>query len=208
LSLLPLKNEQLPLDKEEMALLVVKSRPIINLKGLDVVLVHELRSLVQFYRVTLIPSLIPADCALAAALVAVQNQFRALFDALVENAATDARAVHSVQPDLSAPSQLIRGAHYISRIADTLETSLLAPQERTPALLIQPLLAPLQEMTKRLAGQMEAELGAVFTVNCLSVLRDALLPYNFATVYVQQLVEQIRSAESNISEDMKQRVKG
>ncbi len=44
--------------------------------SLDVVLAHELRSLVQFYRVTLTPSLLPADCALAVALAECQVRGR------------------------------------------------------------------------------------------------------------------------------------
>lgn len=92
------------------------------------------------------------------------------------------------------------------RIADTLATSLLAAEERTPQLLIEPLLNPLIEMTTRLASGMDSELGAVLTVNCFSVLRDSLLAYDFATPYVHQLKKSIEEAEGRISEDMRSRI--
>ncbi len=116
----------------------------------------------------------------------------------------DARAVHHVDPDLAAPSQLHRGAAYVTRIAETLETSLLAPEERTAKLLIEPLLMPLIEMVTRVAGAMDAELGNVFTVNCFTVLRDALLPYAVAAPYVQQLADAIDKAERGMSAEMRQ----
>lgn len=116
----------------------------------------------------------------------------------------DARAVHHVDPDLVAPSQLHRGAAHIARIAETLETSLLAPEERTAKLLIEPLLAPLMEMVTRVAGAMDMELGCVFIVNCFAVLRDALLPFALAAPYVQQLADAIDKANSSISDGMRQ----
>lgn len=174
----------------------------------DVVLAHQVRSLLQFYRVTLVPSLVPAQSALAVALHDWQAHLKALFTQLVDHAALDARAVHAVHPDLSAPAQLHRVAVMIARIAETMESSLLPAEERTPALLIEPLLVPLEDMTARLAATLEPESSAVFRVNCLTVVRDVLLPYSFAaSPYVLRLNAAIADAEARVGDELKQRVK-
>lgn len=68
------------------------------LKGnLDVFLSHELRSLVQFYRVTL-NAFIEDQCPLSLLLNECQQQFKGLFDSLVSNVAQEAQNVQTVHP--------------------------------------------------------------------------------------------------------------
>lgn len=143
---------------------------------LDIVLAHELRSLLQFYRVSL-AVYVSADCPFGVLLAEFQLHFRNLFDNLVATAARDADAVQTVHPDLGPPSLLHKAVYHLSRIGETLDNSLLPAEERTSAVLLEPLVNPLVSMCVRTAANLSLELGSVFLINCFVLLRDVLAPH-------------------------------
>ncbi len=75
--------------------------------NLDVVVAHELRSVLQFYRVTLSP-FVGNECAFGDVLFEFQTSFRGLFDNLVAAAALEARNQNTVHPDLGPPRFLFK----------------------------------------------------------------------------------------------------
>lgn len=168
--------------------------------SLDVVLAHDLRSLVQFYRVTLVGPFVGPESAFAELLADFQTQFRSLFDSLVAGAALEAKSQHVVHPDLGPPSLLHRAAFHVARICETYESSLLPPEERTAAALLDPLASPLIDMCLRMAERLSVELGSVFLINCFVLLRDIVAPHPFAEQLFRELTERIQNATLAVAE--------
>ncbi len=167
--------------------------------NLDIVLAHDLRSLLQFYRVTL-GAFVTSECAFAELLAEFQMLFRNLFDSLVAGAALEAKSQHTVHPDLGPPSLLHRAAYHVSRICETFESSLLPAEERTAAALLDPLVAPLMEMCLRMAENLSVELGSVFLINCFVLVRDIVAPFPFAEAVFRDLMERIQAATGAVAE--------
>jgi hypothetical protein len=89
----------------------------------------------------------------------------------------------------------------LSRIAETFDSSLLPEEERTPEVLLEPLIRPLIEMCDRTAAELSSELGAVFLINCFVLLRDVLLPYpNCTRAFVETLNERIETAGKAVAD--------
>lgn len=186
---------------------------ILKSSQLDVVVAHELRSVLQFYRVTLAP-FVGTECSFSELLMEFQTHFRAMFDSMVEAAALEARSQTTVHPDLGPPrfegkkkggiclitfafflkSLLHRTASYIGRIGETMEASLLPEEERTAAALLDPLAVPLLDMCDRMAVNLSPELGGVFLINCFVLLRDVIAPYAPAEALFRQLTLRIDAA--------------
>jgi hypothetical protein len=170
------------------------------LKGeLDVVLAHELRSVLQFYRVTLAP-FVGAEGSFPELSNEFQVAFRNLFDSLVAAAAAEARNQTTVHPDLGPPSVLHRTAAHVGRIGETLETLLLPDEERAVSALLDPLMMPLVEMCERMASHLSVELGSVFLINCCVLLRDVIAPFPAAETLFQMLTDRIDAAVTAVGE--------
>lgn len=171
----------------------------IDRQDMDLVGAHEARTLLQFYRVTLDPYM-TNDCRIMQMLASVQNRAKARYDALLQLTAKESLNNQTVHPDLGPPSLLHRMMPTLSRVAESIRTSLLPPEERTPEAILYPLLDPLLEMVQRTSAGLSEEFGAVFTINCLLLIREALAPHHQVVgEVIQKLDRDIAQAEQVVS---------
>ena len=168
----------------------------------DAVLLYKIANLIMFYRVTFV-KLLGSDSSLLETLSSLgQSALRQFRTVISDNVLAVQADVAAPPPDLRIPGFLDEALSQLTILLKTHDSSLTPASSRVAdfELVISEALNPFLSICEKMAKQISEPSASVFAANCLLAAKTALSAYDFVQDRVSELIEQVASLTSNLTE--------